>query len=81
MSENKPAPQTNVPSKGSQSLSKGLRQNSGPTVLENDLGSLESNLEAQDLQMSGAAVIFSPNDVLIERIPFSTEEHIRGYLR
>lgn len=50
-------------------------------VLPDDYTALEGNFEAAEVEMSGNAVILSPNAIKIERIPFSRYEEIRGFFK
>lgn len=77
-----------IPSKGSTSSSKSLVGEKGIGTplheykpLEDDLVSLsEELLDDGNATMAGNAIVLTPNSLKIERIPFSTEEHIRGSL-
>ncbi len=70
----------NIPSEGPRIDSESLRELSGITGPDADLMSLEGNL-ARDVVQSGSTVIFTPNDIKIERIPFSKEDRIRIEIR
>ncbi len=80
MEENKAQPNPEIASEAPQSLTDATEYDSRPIIPPEDYEAAEANLEALDRKMAGFTVPLSPNDILIERIPFSTEEHIRGHL-
>jgi hypothetical protein len=67
-----------IPSKASVRLSKGHRVSGGPVHPQSDSEALQGLTEEQEREMAGGLVINTPNDIKILRIPFSTEEHVRG---
>lgn len=74
-----PEKEVNFDSKVPESPSKSLQEVSNGMPLEDDIVALEDDIEALDVNQAGATVILSPKAVKITYIPFSTEEHIRGW--